>query len=85
MGQNDYENARQMNRVGGECLEKGDLKGALDHFSEALKLLPEDQAESKARLHSILSRGRPLEDDGPRSTSFKTYLRGELETYSDRN
>jgi len=36
------------------------------------------------RYPNILSRGRPLEDDGSGSTSFTTYLRGELETYSDR-
>lgn len=52
MGQNDYESARQMNRAGGECLEKGDFEGALGYFSKALDLLPEDQIESKARLHS---------------------------------
>lgn len=28
-------------------------------------------------------RGRPVEEDGPDSTSTKTYLGGELETYSD--
>jgi hypothetical protein len=32
---------------------------------------------------NIISRGRPLEDDGTGGTSFKTYLRGELETYSN--
>ncbi len=36
------------------------------------------------RYPNILSRGRPLEDDGSGSTSFTAYLRGELETYSDR-
>lgn len=36
------------------------------------------------RYPNILSRGRPLEDDSSGSTSFSTYLRGELETYSER-
>ena len=52
MGQNDYERANQMNRAGWECLEKGDFHGALENFSGALELLPDDQAESKARLHN---------------------------------
>ena len=52
MGQNDYERANQMNRAGGECLEKGDFDGALENFSKALELLPDDQVESKARLHN---------------------------------
>ena len=52
MGQNDDERASQMNRVGGECLEKGDFDGALENFSKALELLPDDQVESKARLHN---------------------------------
>jgi len=52
MGQNDDERASQMNRVGGECLEKGDFDGALENFSKALELLPEDQVESKARLYN---------------------------------
>ena len=52
MGQNDDERASQMNRAGGEYLEKGDFDGALENFSKALELLPEDQVESKARLHN---------------------------------
>jgi len=36
------------------------------------------------RYPNILSGGRPLEGDSPGPTSFSTYLRGELETYSDR-
>ena len=52
MGQNDYERLTQMNRAGGECLEKGDFDGALENFSKALELLPEDQVDSKARLHN---------------------------------
>jgi tetratricopeptide (TPR) repeat protein len=52
MGQSDYERARQICHIGGECLEKGDFDGALENFSKALELLPEDQVESKARLHN---------------------------------
>ena len=52
MGQNDYERVTQMNRAGGECLANGDFEGALKNFSKALELLPEDQLESKARLHN---------------------------------
>jgi hypothetical protein len=44
----------------------------------------EAQRGMLSRYPSILSHGRPLEEDGPASTSFTTYLRGELETYSDR-
>jgi hypothetical protein len=44
----------------------------------------EAQREMLSRYPNILARGRPLEEDPPGATSFKTYLRGELETYSDR-
>lgn len=44
----------------------------------------EAQREMVSRYPNILGQGRPLEDDSPGATSFKTYLRGELETYSDR-
>ncbi len=44
----------------------------------------EAQQEMLSRYPNILGQGRPLEDDSPGATSFKTYLRGELETYSDR-
>ena len=44
----------------------------------------ESQREMLSRYPNILGQGRPLEDDSPGVTSFKTYLRGELETYSDR-
>ena len=54
MKHNDCESARQMNRAGGECLARGDFEGALGNFSKALDLLPEDQVESKARLHNNL-------------------------------
>lgn len=44
----------------------------------------EEQREMFSCYPNILGRGRPLEDDKSGVTSFKTYLRGELETYSDR-
>ncbi len=44
----------------------------------------EAQRGMLSRYPNILSRGRPIEDDGSGATSFTTYLRGELETYSDR-
>ena len=36
-----------------------------------------------AKYPKLHGRGRPIDEDGPRGTSMKTYLRGELETYSD--
>jgi hypothetical protein len=44
----------------------------------------EAQQEMLSRYPNFLGRGRPLENDNVGVTSFKTYLRGELETYSDR-
>ena len=44
----------------------------------------EAQREMLSRYPNLLGQGRPLEDDRPGVTSFRTYLRGELETYSDR-
>ena len=52
MRENDYESARQMNVAAGECLEKGDFEGALENFFKALEFLPEDQLESRARVHN---------------------------------
>ena len=52
MGNSDYETARQMNPAAGACLKKGDFRGALENFSRALELLPADELEAKARLHS---------------------------------
>jgi hypothetical protein len=42
------------------------------------------QRELAARYPNLIGRGRPLEDgeDAAGATSFVTYLRGELETYS---
>jgi len=42
------------------------------------------QQELAARFPGLLGRGRPLEDEGAGggATSFSTYLRGELETFS---
>ena len=42
------------------------------------------QREVHERYPVVLSGGRPLTDDGSGKTSFVTYLKGELETYSDR-
>jgi hypothetical protein len=44
----------------------------------------EAQRDMLLRYPDTLGQGRPLEDDSTGATSFKTYLRGELETYSDR-
>ena len=44
----------------------------------------EAQREMLSRYPNLLGQGRPLEDDRPGVTSFRTYLRGELETYSER-
>ena len=44
----------------------------------------EAQREMLSRYPNLLSQGRPLEGDRSGVTSFQTYLRGELETYSDR-
>jgi len=40
------------------------------------------QQALSARYPALLGRGRPLEEDAGGATSFATYLRGELETYS---
>lgn len=42
------------------------------------------QREAAALYPHLISQGRPLDNDGDAETSFKTYLQGELETYSDR-
>jgi len=39
--------------------------------------------EMAGRYPNIHKRGRPIEEDGPGITSTKTYLKSELETYSD--
>jgi hypothetical protein len=39
--------------------------------------------ELAAKYPKLHGRGRPIDEDGPRGTSMKTYLCGELETYSD--
>jgi hypothetical protein len=44
----------------------------------------EAQREMFSRYPNFIGQGRSLEDDSAGATSFKTYLRGELETYSDR-
>ncbi|MBI9085757.1 MAG: DUF4125 family protein [Desulfobacterales bacterium] len=39
--------------------------------------------ELAAKYPNLHSRGRPIDEGGSMGTSVKTYLRGELETYSD--
>jgi hypothetical protein len=39
--------------------------------------------EMAVKYPHVQSQSRPIEDDSPQSTSTKTYLRGELETYSE--
>jgi len=39
--------------------------------------------ELAAKYPNLHSRGRPIDEDGPGGTSIRTYLHGELETYSD--
>lgn len=53
-------------------------------IDKIVELEREAQKEIFSRYPNFLSRGRPIEEDSPGITSFKTYLRGELETYSDR-
>jgi hypothetical protein len=53
-------------------------------IDEIVDLQLRAQGEMKLRYPHIVSRGRPLEDEGSGPTSFRSYLRGELETYSDR-
>ncbi|SHO43601.1 DUF4125 family protein [Desulfopila aestuarii] len=40
--------------------------------------------ELAAQYPNIHSKGRPIEQDGPHTTSIRTYLRGELETFSEK-
>ena len=40
--------------------------------------------EIAADYPNLQRRGRPIEEDTPYATSTKTYLKGELETYSDK-
>jgi len=53
-------------------------------IDEIVDMELEAQRKMFSRYPNILGRGRPLEDDGLGVTSFTTYLRGELETYSER-
>ncbi len=70
------------------------LKELLPPLSQAKRALVDRLAarhlaweEACDRLYPhVRSKGRPLRSsqDGPRGTSFETYLRGELSTYSER-
>jgi len=53
-------------------------------IAEIVQLETEAQNEMLLRYPKIMRKGRPIEDDSISITSFKTYLQGELETYSDR-
>ena len=52
-------------------------------IDEMVDIQLEWQKEMCIKYPHLMARGRPLEDNGYGYTSFKTYLRGELETYSD--
>ena len=72
MGNSNYENAKQMNLAANECLKKGDFGGALENFSKALKLLPEDNLEAKARLQSNMGHAQvALQRHEDALTSFR--------------
>ena len=53
-------------------------------IDQIVRVQLEWQKELSARFPNLIGRGRPVESDGEGSgvTSFVTYLRGELETYS---
>jgi hypothetical protein len=53
-------------------------------IDEIVHMEVDAQREMLLRYPHVLGQGRPLEDDSTGMTSFKAYLRGELETYSDR-
>ena len=53
-------------------------------ISEIMEMELAAQREAAALYPHLIGQGRPLEEDNATETSFKTYLRGELETYSDR-
>jgi len=54
-------------------------------IDQIVKAELEWQRELEGRFPNLIGRGRPLEDGGDARgfTSFVTYLRGELETYSE--
>ena len=53
-------------------------------MNKIIEIVIQWQEDLTERFPYILERGRPLytSDDTPHSTSFETYLKGELETYS---
>ncbi len=53
-------------------------------IDEIADMLLDAQKGMLSQYPRFLGTCRPLEDDSSESTSFKTYQRGELETYSDR-
>ena len=52
-------------------------------IDEMVDIQLEWQREMFVKYPHLMARGRPLDNDGYGPTSFRTYLRGELETYSD--
>ena len=53
-------------------------------IDEIAEMELESQKAILERYPNVLARPRPLTDDGSGATSFLAYLKGELETYSDR-
>ena len=53
-------------------------------IDEIAEMVLESQKEVLGRYPNVLARSRPLTGDGSGATSFLTYLKGELETCSDR-
>ncbi len=55
-------------------------------IEEIVRLKMDWQREMFRKFPGVMSGARPLTDEGTRAqmTSFETYARGELETYSDR-
>ena len=53
-------------------------------MNKIIEIVIQWQEDLTERFPYILEHGRPLytSDDKPHSTSFETYLKGELETYS---
>jgi len=61
-------------------------QGLSDSSSDFLRLKIDWQKEMFRKYPAVMSGARPLTDEGEAAqmTSFETYARGELETYSNR-
>jgi tetratricopeptide (TPR) repeat protein len=55
MEKSHHSEATSLNEAGGECLEKGDLQGALNYFARALDLLdnPNDRTMKAGLLNNV--------------------------------